>query len=271
MENIKSYISQIRRIPLLTAKEELELARKVQKGDKKARGKLIKSNLRLVISIAKHYMHLSFPFMDLIEEGNIGLMKAVEKFKPSKGFRFSTYAAWWIRQSIIRSLSDQSRVVRLPVYMNEMISKWKKTKEKLAQKLKRKPESYEVAKSMKLPVERINEVSNWAIKATSLESPVGSDDDSELKELIEDPNAKSSDEQANIFMQQERMKNLFENINKRERKILDLRFGLEDGDIHTLAVVAKKLGVSRERIRQIEANALKKLRKIIEQEERIDR
>ncbi len=268
MENIKSYIKQIRKIPLLTAKEELDLARRVQDGDKKARSKLIRSNLRLVISIAKHYMHLNMPFMDLIEEGNIGLMKAVEKFKPAKGFRFSTYAAWWIRQSIIRSLSDQSRVVRLPVYMNEMISKWKKTKEKLSQSLKRVPEIHEVAKKMKLPIERVNEISGWAVKATSLESHVGSDEDSELKELIEDPNAKAPDEEVNVFLQQERIKNLFENINKRERQILDLRFGLEDGYIYTLADVAKKLGVSRERIRQIEANALRKLRNFIEQEER---
>jgi len=268
MDAIKNYLKEIRTIPLLTAQEEIELSKKALKGDKKARAKMIRANLRLVINIAKHYSSPSTPLLDLIEEGNIGLMKAVEKFNPNRGFRFSTYAAWWIRQSVIRSISDQSRVVRIPVYMNELMSKWKKTKESLSQKLKRQPQQEDIAKKMKLSVERVSEISSFTNKTTSLESSVGDENDTELKELIEDKTTASPDSEVNTFIEKEKMDDLLENISERERDILDLRFGMEDGSPQTLAEVAKKLGVSRERVRQIEANALKKLRKFIAKQEK---
>lgn len=243
MDAIKNYLKEIRNIPLLTAQEEIDLTKKAQKGDKKARTKMIRSNLRLVINIAKHYANPNTPLLDLIEEGNIGLMKAVEKFNPTRGFRFSTYAAWWIRQSIIRSISDQSRVVRIPVYMNELMSKWKKTKEQLSQKLKRPPQPEDIAKKMKLPVDKIVEISSWTARSTSLEQSVGDENDTELKDLIEDKTTASPDSEVKLFIEREKMDNLLENINDRERMILDLRFGMEDGSPETLAEVAKKLGV----------------------------
>ncbi len=270
MEAIKTYLKEIRNIPLLTPQEELELTRKVRKGDKDARTKMIRSNLRLVINIAKRYSNFGVNLMDLIEEGNIGLMKAVEKFKPSKGFRFSTYAAWWIKQAISRSIIDQGKMIRIPVYMNESILKWKKTAEALQHKLKRAPHTGEIAKKMGVSVDRVRKLSNMTAKMASLEAPIGEEEKGQIKDIIEDENLIAPDEELEQFFNKERTVDLLGIMNKRERHILDLRFGLTDGKSHTLAEISRKLGVSRERVRQIEDAALKKLRRFIKQQERTE-
>jgi len=259
----------MRTIPLLTAEQEIELSRKIKKGDEQARKKMIRSNLRLVINIAKKYIHLGIPLLDLIEEGNLGLMKAVDKFNHRKGFRFSTYAAWWIRQGIIRAIAQQGKMVRLPVYINELLTKWKKTKEKLTQKLKRMPTDEEIAKKMKLPRDRIEEINLWlSTKTSSLEAPIGEEDENEVLDLVENQSAVSPDATVEQIFDKERVDNLLEKMSDREREILDMRFGLANGKTHTLAEVAQKMKVSRERIRQIEEEALKKLRKFVKEQER---
>jgi len=263
MENIKAYIREIRKIPLLTAKEEIELSRKARKGDKASRDRMIRSNLRLVINIAKKYIYLGIPMMDLIEEGNMGLMKAVEKFDPNRGFRFSTYAAWWIRQSITRSVFDQSRTIRIPVYVNELLAKYKKTNERLMGKLKRVPSDTEVAKSMKTTTEKITKIRGYIAKTSSLDAPIDEEGGNEIIDLIEDKSAESPDKEIDQFFNKERLQDMMGAINERERDVLDLRFGLKDGKIYTLAEVSEHLGVSRERVRQIEENALKKLKKFV--------
>ncbi len=269
MEALKNYLKEIRTIPLLTAKEEVELSKLIKKGDEKARKHMIRSNLRLVINIAKRYMYLGIPFLDLVEEGNLGLMKAVDKFNHKKGFRFSTYAAWWIKQSITRSISEQGKMIRVPVYMNELIAKWKKTKESMSQKLKAVPEDGVIARKMKISREKMGQINFWLSTTTSsLEASIGDEDEGQVMDLVEDQNSVSPDMEISRFMNKERVENLLEIMNERERKILDMRFGLADGKAHTLAEVARKLGVSRERIRQIEEEALKKLRKFVKQQER---
>jgi len=269
MEALKTYLKEIRNIPLLTPKEEMELSRKTKKGDEQARKIMIRANLRLVINIAKKYMYLGIPLLDLIEEGNLGLMKAVDKFNPRKGYRFSTYAAWWIKQGITRSISEQSKMIRVPVYMNELIAKWKKTKERLSQKLKRTPDDEEIAKTMRLSKEKKEQINFWLSATTSsLEAPVGDESDSQISDLIEDESAVSPDSEIEQLLDKERIRNLLEIMGQRERKVLDMRFGLADGRPHTLAEVAKKFGVSRERVRQIEETALKKLRNYVEQQEK---
>jgi len=267
MENIKSYIREVRKMPLLTGKEEIDLARKIKKGDKAARDKMIRANLRLVINIAKKYIHLGIPLMDLIEEGNVGLMKAVEKFNPNKGFRFSTYGAWWIKQSITRSVFDQSRTVRLPVYVNELLTKYKKTNEKLMGKLKRLPTDNEVAKSMRTSLDKISKIRASITKTSSLDAPIDEEGGNEIMDLIEDKSSANPETALNSFFNKERLDGLFGAINDREHEILNLRFGLVNGHTHTLAEVSKKLGVSRERIRQIEENALKKLKKLMSEQD----
>jgi len=265
MEALKIYLIEIRHIPLLTAKEEIQLSRKIKKGDEQARKQMIRANLRLVINIAKRYMHLGIPFLDLIEEGNLGLMKAVDKFDSRKGYRFSTYAAWWIRQGITRSISEQGKMIRIPVYMSDLIAKWKKKKEQLSQKLKRTPTNEEIAKRMKIPGDKIKQINFWiATTTSSLEAPIGEDDENQVSDLIEDQASAPPDAKIEHLMDKERVDNLLEIMSKREREILDMRFGLADAKPHTLAEVAKKIGVSRERIRQIEETALKKLRKFVE-------
>lgn len=267
MDTIRAYFKQLKVIPLLTAKEEKQLGRRVRKGDKEARKKMIQANLRLVVSIAKRYAYLGVPLMDLIEEGNVGLMKAVEKFSPRRGFRFSTYAAWWIKQAISRSIFDQAKIIRIPVYMNEQMNRWKKVNEELSQKLKRIPSSAEIAKVMKISVKKVEETSKWMTKVTSLEAPVGEEGQGEMIDLVEDEKSASPDSELAHFIDKERINGLLEIMDSREKEILDLRFGLADGTSHTLAEVAVRLNLSRERIRQIEERALNKLRKfIIEQE-----
>lgn len=269
MESLKIYLKEIRSIPLLTAKEEIELAKKIQKGDEQARKQMIRANLRLVISISKRYMYLGIPLLDLIEEGNLGLMKAVDKFNPKKGFRFSTYAAWWIRQGITRSISEQGKMIRVPVYMNDLITKWKKTRERLSQKLKHIPSDEEIAKRLKLPKDKIEQINFWMSTTTSsLDAPIGEESESQISDMIEDEAASSPDEGIEHMLDKERVKNLLGVMSEREKQILDMRFGLVDSRPHTLAEVARKLGVSRERIRQIEEAALKKLRRFIEQQEK---
>lgn len=264
MEALKIYLKEIRTIPLLTAKQEIELSRKVRRGDEIARRDMIRANLRLVINIAKRYMHMGTPFLDLIEEGNLGLIKAVEKFDYRKGFRFSTYAAWWIRQGITRSLSEQSKMIRVPVYMNDLITKWKKTRESLTQKLKHVPTDLEIAKKLKLQPDKVEQINFWMASTTSsLEAPIGEDNENQISDLVEDKNSTPPDAGIERLLDKERVENLLEVMSEREREILDLRFGLTNAKPQTLAIVAKKLGVSRERIRQIEEAALKKLKKFV--------
>jgi RNA polymerase primary sigma factor len=269
MEAIKTYLKEIREIPLLTAKQEVELSTRIKKGDEQARKHMIRANLRLVINIAKRYMYLGAPLLDLIEEGNLGLMKAVDKFDAKRGYRFSTYAAWWIKQAITRSISEQSKMIRVPVYMNEMLGKWKKTKENMAQKLKRAPSDEEIAKKLKITKSKTKDLNFWLSATTSsLEAPVGEDDESQVSDLIEDENAASPDAQIELLLKKERIDNLLERMSRREKEILDMRFGLVNGKTHTLAEVAKKFKLSRERVRQIEERALEKLREFVHEQEK---
>lgn len=264
MEALKTYLKEVRLIPLLTAKQEVDLNKKIRKGDELARKDMIKANLRLVINIAKRYMRMGTPFLDLIEEGNLGLIKAVEKFDYRKGFRFSTYAAWWIKQGITRSISEQGKMIRIPVYMNDLITKWKKTREQLTQKLKRIPSDQEIAKKLKLLPEKVEQINFWMASTTSsLEAPIGEDNENQISDLVEDANAVPPDAGIERLLDRERVDNLLEVMSDREREILDLRFGLTNAKPQTLADVAKKLGVSRERIRQIEEAALGKLKKFV--------
>jgi RNA polymerase primary sigma factor len=268
MEALKTYLKEIRHIPLLTPEEEISLSKRAKKGDEQARKKMIQSNLRLVINIAKRYMYLGTPFLDLIEEGNLGLMKAVDKFNPRKGYRFSTYAAWWIRQGITRSICDQGKIIRVPVYMSDLIAKWKKKKEQLSQKLKRIPSDEEIAKKLRLTPGKIDEINFWMSSTTSsLDAPVGEESEGSVSDLIEDENSPAADSQIERLMNKERLIGLLEAMSQREKEVLNMRFGLDKHRSFTLAEVAKKLGVSRERVRQIEEIALKKLRKFAKQQE----
>ncbi|PIQ89541.1 MAG: RNA polymerase sigma factor RpoD [Candidatus Omnitrophica bacterium CG11_big_fil_rev_8_21_14_0_20_42_13] len=267
MDAIRAYFKQLRKIKLLTPKDEVELSRRIKKGDEEARKKMISANLRLVVSIAKRYSYLGVPLMDLIEEGNVGLMRAVEKFSAKRGFRFSTYAAWWIRQAITRSVFDQAKTIRIPVYMNEQINKIRKVTEKLSHKLKRIPTSAEIGKAMRISARKVERVNMWIKKISSLEAPVGDEKEGQMIDLIENENSVSPDKELSRFMNKERINDILEVMEAREKEILDLRFGLVDGTIHTLAEVAKHLKLSRERVRQIEERALKKLRKFIEDQE----
>lgn len=253
----------------MTAEEEIKLSKRIKKGDEQARKTMIRGNLRLVINIAKRYMHLGIPLLDLIEEGNLGLMKAVDKFNPRKGYRFSTYAAWWIKQGITRSISDQGKIIRVPVYMNDLIARWKKKRERLSQKLKRMPTDREIAKKLKLPKDKIEQINFWMSSSTSsLEAPIGDESENKVSDLIEDTTTQPPDAGIEHLLDKERLGNLLEIMTERERQILDMRFGLINSVPQTLAEVAKKLGVSRERIRQIEYAALKKLKKFVEQQEK---
>ena len=261
---IKAYLKDVRPIQLLTPQQEIDLARKIKKGDRNARDQMIRANLRLVISIAKRYVNLGVALSDLIEEGNIGLMKSVEKFDPNKGFRFSTYAAWWIKQGISRAIIDQGKMIRVPVYLNEEIVKYKKMVEKLTHKLKRRPSAAEVAKRLKIPVEKVSELENSIAKMSSLDAPIGEDGDAHVKDMIEDENVASPDSEIEKIFNQERAKGFLDLLNDRERQILELRYGMTNGETHTLAEIAHILGVSRERVRQIESATIKKIRNILE-------
>ena len=263
MDALKLYIKDIRHIPLLNPDQELKTARKIRRGDAQARRLMIRSNLRLVINIAKQYSTYGVPLLDLIEEGNLGLMKAVSKFNPKLGYRFSTYAAWWIKQHVTRALADQGKTVRIPVYMVEMLSRFRKVKERLTLRLHRAPRVPELARSMKLSVSKIKEILLYDQGTTSLDQPVGEEGEGSIIDIIEDPNTASSQDRVSGMMRQERIQELLEQMNPREREIIELRFGLKDGEIHTLHDAAKKYGITRERVRQIEVSALKKLRRML--------
>ena len=266
MDNIRLYLKDIKHIPLLTATEEVELAKRIKKGDGRARQKMIKSNLRLVINIAKKYSYLGVPMLDLIEEGNLGLMKSVEKYDHRKGYRFSTYAAWWIKQYITRAIANQGKTVRIPVYVIELLMRFKKIAGQLAHKFKRKPRLNEIAKRMKMPMGRVRQLSKMASTVSSLNAPVDESGSTEFMDLIEDEKvAKEVDELSN-FLLHERIKDLLHRMSERERKILSLRFGLKDGVKHTLRETAECFGITRERVRQIENVAMRKLREYMTEE-----
>ncbi len=266
---IRSYLKDIKTIPLLTAKQEIELANKIKRGDKAAKRQMTLSNLRLVINIAKRYSHLGVPLLDLIEEGNLGLMKAVLKYNPKKGFRFSTYGAWWIRQYITRAIANQGKTVRIPVYMTELLSKFKRITEELSQKLGRKPTATEIAKRMRLPVERVERLQELVTssQATSLETPVGEEGETEMIDLLQDENAPSPQEDIGRFLQHERIDALLQKMGERERRVLVLRYGLDDGISRTLGETAKFFNITRERVRQIEVVAIRKLKALMVTEE----
>jgi len=269
MDPIRAYLKDIKSVQLLTAKQEIELAKRIKRGDAKAKRQMILANLRLVINIAKRYSHLGVPLLDLIEEGNLGLMKAVTKYNPRKGFRFSTYAAWWIRQYITRAIANQGKTVRIPVYMTEILSKFKRVTEVLTQKLGRKPMTREIARRMRLPIERIQRLQELvtASQPTSLETPVGEEGETEMIDLLQDETIPSPHDEITRFLQRERIDALLKRMNERERRVLSLRYGLEDGISRTLGETAKYFGITRERVRQIEVAAMRKLRAHLATEE----
>jgi RNA polymerase primary sigma factor len=267
-DSVKAYFKDIKKIPLLSAEEEIDLANRIKLGDNKAKDMMIKSNLRLVINFAKRYRNFDIPLMDLIEEGNMGLMKAVTKFNPKRGYRFSTYASWWIRQYINRALANQGKIIRLPVYMVENILRYKKTSEDLTYKLGRKPSQAEIARKMKVPVAKLNQIDTIVTKITSLEAPIGENQTGQVGDLIEDETAQSADHQLAEFMAKEKIEELLSKMKPRERQIIELRYGLVDDRKYTLEEAAKKYGLTRERVRQIEEATLKKLKKIIIKEEK---
>jgi len=268
MEAIKAYLNKIKDLPLLKPKEEVDLIKKAKRGNREARRKIINCNLKLVVNIAKNYSRFRLPLMDLIAEGNIGLMRAIDKFDTRLGYRFSTYAAWWIRQAITRAIIDQGKTIRIPVYMSEFISKYKKTKEALRQKFKREPERNEIARRLKIPVDKAGEIELWIQKKSSLDAPVGGDGESQLSDFIKGLDYADTSMEIDRIFNRERVDYLLDAVGERERVVLNLRFGIIDGKPHTLADVAKKLKVSRERVRQIEKEALKKLKKYAIEEQK---
>lgn len=257
---VKMYLKEIGKISLLSAEEEVELAQRMENGDVFAKRRLAEANLRLVVSIAKRYVGRGMQFLDLIQEGNLGLMKAVEKFDYTRGFKFSTYATWWIRQAITRAIADQARTIRIPVHMVETINKLVRIERQLIQALGRDPTNEEIAKEMGIDVEKVREVRKIAQEPVSLETPIGEEEDSHLGDFIEDDTAVAPDEAANFTMLREQLDEILSTLNHRERKVLELRFGLTDGTPRTLEEVGKEFNVTRERIRQIEAKALRKLK-----------
>ena len=257
---VRMYLREIGRIPLLTYDEELELAKKILEGDEDAKQKLAESNLRLVVSIAKKYVGRGMLFLDLIQEGNMGLIKAVEKFDYTKGFKFSTYATWWIRQAITRAIADQARTIRIPVHMVETINKLIRTSRHLLQQLGREPTPEEIAAEMEIPVEKVTEIQKIAQDPVSLETPIGEEDDSHLGDFIQDDDSPAPQDAAAYTLLREQLEEVMKTLTPREAKVLKLRFGLEDGKSRTLEEVGKEFNVTRERIRQIEAKALRKLR-----------
>jgi RNA polymerase primary sigma factor len=261
-DSVRLYLREIGKIPLLNPVQELELAQKVKSGDLKAKDQMAEANMRLVVSIAKRYVGRGLDLLDLIQEGNTGLLRAVEKFDPDKGFKFSTYATWWIRQAITRAIADQARTIRIPVHMVETINKLLRTQRRLTQDLNREPSFEEIAKEMEIEVEKVEHIMKIKQDISSLDASVRDDEeDSTLGEFIEDEDTPSPDESATTQLLKEHVQQILDVLSEREQKILKMRFGLEDGKSHTLEEVGKEFDVTRERIRQIEAKALSKLRK----------
>ncbi|MBA2878935.1 RNA polymerase sigma factor RpoD [Anoxybacillus ayderensis] len=257
---VRMYLKEIGRVPLLSAEEEIELAKRIEQGDEEAKRRLAEANLRLVVSIAKRYVGRGMLFLDLIQEGNMGLIKAVEKFDYRKGYKFSTYATWWIRQAITRAIADQARTIRIPVHMVETINKLIRVQRQLLQDLGREPSPEEIAEEMDLTPEKVREILKIAQEPVSLETPIGEEDDSHLGDFIEDQDATSPAEHAAYELLKEQLEDVLDTLTDREENVLRLRFGLDDGRTRTLEEVGKVFGVTRERIRQIEAKALRKLR-----------
>lgn len=257
---VRMYLKEIGKVPLLSADEEVELARRMEDGDLEAKKKLAEANLRLVVSIAKRYVGRGMLFLDLIQEGNLGLIKAVEKFDYTKGYKFSTYATWWIRQAITRAIADQARTIRIPVHMVETINKFVRIQRQLLQELGREPYPEEIAKEMNMPVDRVREIQKISLEPVSLETPIGEEEDSHLGDFIQDDNVPVPAEAAAFTLLREQLEEVLGTLTEREQKVLKLRFGLEDGRARTLEEVGKEFQVTRERIRQIEAKALRKLR-----------
>ena len=257
---VRMYLKEIGKVPLLTAEEEIELAKRMEEGDEEAKKRLAEANLRLVVSIAKRYVGRGMLFLDLIQEGNLGLIKAVEKFDYRKGFKFSTYATWWIRQAITRAIADQARTIRIPVHMVETINKLVRVSRQLLQELGREPTPEEIAEKMDIPVERVREIIKISQEPVSLETPIGEEEDSHLGDFLQDDNVPVPAEAAAFTLLKEQLDEVLGTLTEREQKVLRLRFGLKDGRARTLEEVGKEFNVTRERIRQIEAKALRKLR-----------
>ena len=257
---VRMYLREIGKIPLLSYEEELDLAKRILNGDEYARQKLAESNLRLVVSIAKKYLGRGMLFLDLIQEGNMGLIKAVEKFDYTKGYKFSTYATWWIRQAITRAIADQARTIRIPVHMVETINKLIRTSRHLLQQLGREPTPEELSKELEMPIERVMEIQKIAQDPVSLETPIGEEDDSHLGDFIQDDDSPAPQDSAAYILLKEQLNEVMNTLTPREAKVLRLRFGLDDGKARTLEEVGREFDVTRERIRQIEAKALRKLR-----------
>lgn len=257
---VRMYLKEIGRIPLLSSEEEIELAKCMEEGDEEAKKKLSEANLRLTVSIAKRYSGRGMQFLDLIQEGNLGLIKAVEKFDYRKGYKFSTYATWWIRQSITRAIADQARTIRIPVHMVETMNRVNRTSRRLLQEYGREPTPEEIAEAMNLPVERVLEISKISQEPVSLETPIGEEEDSHLGDFIQDEHIPVPADEAAHTLLREQLEKVMDTLSEREQKVLALRFGLEDGKPHTLEEVGREFQVTRERIRQIEAKALRKLR-----------
>ncbi len=257
---VRMYLKEIGKVPLLSADEEVELAKRMEEGDVSSKKRLAEANLRLVVSIAKRYVGRGMLFLDLIQEGNLGLIKAVEKFDYRKGYKFSTYATWWIRQAITRAIADQARTIRIPVHMVETINKLIRVQRQLLQELGREPYPEEIARLMQLPVERVREIQKISQEPVSLETPIGEEEDSHLGDFIQDDNVPVPAEAAAFTLLKEQLSEVLDTLTEREQKVLRLRFGLDDGRARTLEEVGKEFDVTRERIRQIEAKALRKLR-----------
>lgn len=260
-EPLKIYLKEIGRIPLLSAEEETELGRRIADGEEEAKQKMEEANLRLVVAVAKHYANRGLPFMDLIQEGNIGLMRAVEKFDYSKGNRFSTYAVWWIKEAITRAIDSQSREIRVPVHVAQNISKVRKTELEMQQKLGREIAAEEIARELHMDEEEVKRIRTYIQNPVSLETPVG-EEEGRLEDFVEDDREPTPEDAVAALVRKEEVQELLDNLNEKERMVLSLRFGFEDGNVHTLEETGERLGVTRERVRQIEAVALEKLRKI---------